>query len=184
MKLLGLIEFTGGDGWGATENQRYGDTAGGGNGEDATSSNSTIIQLLTALVVISGLGLIIGGALVAIRRIKKKRSGPTLPTHTRNLTVTTIPFTTSGKRTSWFGSEKNRPESPTSPVPEIRITFPEEESADGKRKSGRVVVVQVGEAGAAFVRDIEPDNLPPYAKGEFSSVDLSKVGGLKEKEWA
>jgi hypothetical protein len=156
--------------------------------EDAASSNSTIVQLLTALVVISGLGLLIGGALMVVRRIKKKRNGPTLPTHTRNLTVTTIPFTSSGKRTSWFGSEKrnsgSRPGTPTSPVPEIRITFPEEESADGKRKSGRVVVVQVGEAGAAFVRDIEPDNLPPYNKGEFKSVDLSKVGGLKEKEWA
>ncbi|KAF3925015.1 hypothetical protein AA313_de0203571 [Arthrobotrys entomopaga] len=155
--------------------------------EDPTSSNSTIIQLLTALVVLAGFGLFLGGVLVVIRRIKQKRAGPTLPTHTRNLTVTTIPFTSS-KRASWFGSEKrnsgSRPGTPTSPVPEIRITFPEEESADGKKKSGRVVVVQVGEAGAAFVRDIEPDNLPPYQKGEFSSVDLSKVGGLKEKEWA
>lgn len=151
--------------------------------EDAASSNSTIVQLLTALVVLAGLGLFLGGILVVIRRIKNKRS-PTLPTHTRNLTVTAIPYSSS-KRTSWFGNEKSdRPGTPTSPVPEIRITFPEEESADGKRKSGRVVVVQVGEAGAAFVRDIEPDNLPPYQKGGFSSVDLSKVGGLKEKEWA
>jgi len=154
--------------------------------EDSTSSNSTIVQLLTALVVISGLGLILGGVLVVIRRIKNKRNAPTLPTHTRNLTVTTIPFTSSGKRASWFGSSEkgSRPGTPTSPVPEIRITFPEEEGADGKRKSGRVVVVQVGEAGAAFVRDVEPDSLPPYQKGEFSSVDLSKVGGLKEKQWA
>jgi len=76
-----------------------------------------------------------------------------------------------------------QPSSPTSPVPEIRITFPEEESADGKRKSGRVVIVQVGEAGAAFVRDVEPETLPPYQKkGQFDSVDLDKVGGLKEKE--
>lgn len=151
--------------------------------EDVASSNSTIVQLLTALVVLAGLGLLLGGILVVIRRIKNKRS-PTLPTHTRNLTVTAIPYSSS-KRTSWFGGEKSdRPGTPTSPVPEIRITFPEEESADGKRKSGRVVVVQVGEAGAAFVRDIEPDNLPPYQKGGFSSVDLSKVGGLKEKEWA
>ncbi|EGX50228.1 hypothetical protein TWF173_009905 [Orbilia oligospora] len=151
--------------------------------EDAASSNSTIVQLLTALVVLAGLGLLLGGILVVIRRVKSKNS-PTLPTHTRNLTVTAIPYSSS-KRTSWFGNEKSdRPGTPTSPVPEIRITFPEEESADGKRKSGRVVVVQVGEAGAAFVRDIEPDNLPPYQKGGFSSVDLSKVGGLKEKEWA
>lgn len=154
------------------------------------SSYSTIIQLLTALVVIAGLGLLLGGVLFVIRRVNKKRLGPELPTHTRNtsLTVTAIPYK-SAKRSSWFGSEKSssgsRPGTPTSPVPEIRITFPEEEGADGKRKSGRVVVVQVGEAGAAFVRDINPEsNLPPYQKGEFSSVDLAKVGGLKEKEWS
>ncbi|EWC48285.1 hypothetical protein DRE_02389 [Drechslerella stenobrocha 248] len=157
--------------------------------DDSMSSNSTIINLLTALVVISGLGLMLGGILFALRRINNRRMGPELPTHTRNqsLSITAIPFKSS-KRTSWFGSEKrnsgSRPGTPTSPVPEIRITFPEEEGADGKRKSGRVVVVQVGEAGAAFVRDIEPDNLPPYNKAEFSSVDLAKVGGLKEKQWA
>ena len=51
-----------------------------------------------------------------------------------------------------------------------------------------MVIVQVGEAGAAFVRDVEPENLPPYQKGSndrFDSVDLDKVGGLKEKHnWA
>ena len=78
----------------------------------------------------------------------------------------------------------SQPSTPTSPVPEIRITFPEEEGPDGKRKSGRVVIVQVGEAGAAFVRDVEPENLPPYqkkSKDGFQSVDLDTVGGLKEK---
>ncbi|KAF3935644.1 hypothetical protein ABW19_dt0205913 [Dactylella cylindrospora] len=154
---------------------------------DDSESNSTIVHLLTALVVLSSIGLILGGILLVLRRIKKKRSTPTLPTHTRNhsLAITTIPFT-SNKRASWFGSEKksgSQPGTPTSPVPEIRITFPEEESADGKKRTSRVVVVQVGEAGAAFVRDIEPDNLPPYQKkGDFASVDLDKVGGLKEKD--
>jgi len=154
---------------------------------DDSEMNSTIVHLLTALVVLSSVGMILGGILFILRRIRKKRS-PTLPTHTRNhsLAITTIPFT-SNKRASWFSSEKrnsgSQPGTPTSPVPEIRITFPEEEGADGKKRASRVVVVQVGEAGAAFVRDIEPDNLPPYQKkGDFASVDLNKVGGLKEKD--
>jgi len=157
-----------------------------------SSSDGLIVKLLTALVVIFGLGLFLGGALIFIRRYKKKNA-PVLPTHARthSLTINAIPYT-DNKRTSFFGfsaSEKkelSQPGTPTSPVPEIRITFPEEEGVDGKRKSGRVVIVQVGEAGAAFVRDVEPeDDLPPYQrKGEFSSIDLEKVGGLREKEFS
>jgi len=72
---------------------------------------------------------------------------------------------------------------PTSPLPEIRITFPEEFDESGKRQSGRVVVVHVGEKGIA----LEPfsDNLPPYQLGEsdrFQSLDLDRIGGLKEKD--
>jgi len=119
-----------------------------------------------------------------IRR-HRKRSSQLLPTH---ITVTSVPYR----------DEKSSPSTPITPklcVPEIRITFPEEEGADGKRKSGRVVVVQVGEAGAAFVRDVvvhdsdvHEDGLPSYKnlskKSEFDSVDLDKVGGLKDKyEW-
>lgn len=68
-------------------------------------------------------------------------------------------------------------------IPEIRITFPEEEDAQGRRKSGRVVIVQVGEAGVGYVRPVPEENLPPYQQHDgFSSVDLDKIGGLKEKD--
>jgi len=62
-------------------------------------------------------------------------------------------------------------------VPEIRITFPEEDLpplGQGGQRTGRVVVVQVGESGAAYV------TAPPPYEG-FQDVDMSKVGGLKEK---
>lgn len=39
---------------------------------------------------------------------------------------------------------------PSTPVPEIRITFPEELDNGGKIQSGRVVVVHVGENGVAL----------------------------------
>jgi len=72
---------------------------------------------------------------------------------------------------------------PGSPIPEIRITFPEEVDEAGKRKSGRVVVVRVGEHTVGM----EPvnENLPPYQQSEserFQSLDLDRMGGLKEKE--
>jgi len=73
---------------------------------------------------------------------------------------------------------------PVSPIPEIRITFPEEEDEAGKRKSGRVVVVRVGETGVGL-EPYQEDDLPPYQNseaGRFQSLDLERMGGLKEKE--
>lgn len=68
-------------------------------------------------------------------------------------------------------------------VPEIRIHFPEEVDNSGKRQSGRVVVVRVGDHSIG----LEPvsENLPPYQKSEsdrFQSLDLERIGGLKEKD--
>jgi flagellar basal body-associated protein FliL len=78
----------------------------------------------------------------------------------------------------------NNSEAPPSSnsVPEIRIHFPEEVDTSGKRQSGRVVVVRVGEHSIG----LEPvsENLPPYQKSEsdrFQSLDLERIGGLKEK---
>ena len=73
---------------------------------------------------------------------------------------------------------------PTSPVPEIRITFPEELDDGGKRKSGRVVVVRVGEHSIGL-EPVSEEKLPPYQQDEsdrFQSLDLERIGGLKEKE--
>jgi hypothetical protein len=75
---------------------------------------------------------------------------------------------------------RSTPRSPTGlTIPEIRITFPEEDvppinpGQRGQRIS-RVVVVQVGESGAAYVT-------PPPAYEGFEDVDVSTAGGLKEK---
>ena len=72
---------------------------------------------------------------------------------------------------------------PSASVPEIRITFPEETDDVGKRQSGRVVVVHVGETSMG----LEPfsENLPAYQTSEadrFQSLDLDRIGGLKEKD--
>ena len=80
--------------------------------------------------------------------------------------------------------ESSRPSSPSSPLPEIRITFPEEEDDAGKRKSGRVVVVRISENGGVGLEPYNDDHLPPYQKSDaerFQSLDLDRIGGLKEK---
>jgi len=44
--------------------------------------------------------------------------------------------------------------------------------------------VQVGEAGVGFVKPIDQEGLPPYQQQQseerFASVDLDRIGGLKE----
>ena len=82
-------------------------------------------------------------------------------------------------RKSFYTSPLGSPSSSGSlTVPEIRITFAEEDlpplSPRGQRTS-RVVVVQIGESGAAYVRP------PPPYEG-FQDVDMTKVGGLREKQ--
>lgn len=87
---------------------------------------------------------------------------------------------------------------PTSPdtIPEIRITFPDEEGRDGRRVSGRVMVVSVGEAGVGYVRPLNeggeqkelggagmpPAYASPTSTERMASVDIDRIGGLKEKE--
>jgi hypothetical protein len=75
------------------------------------------------------------------------------------------------------------PPSPTNAIPEIRITFPEEFDDMGKRKSGRVVVVRVGDTSIGLEPVVGDEKLPTYGEDDerFHSVDLDRVGGLVEK---
>lgn len=77
---------------------------------------------------------------------------------------------------------ESTPSPPSSPIPEIRITFPDEIDGNGRRQSGRVVVVRIGEN----TEGLEPldEELPGYQREvteRFEEVNLDTVGGLKEK---
>lgn len=150
-----------------------------------------MVDLLISLLVLVLLALALVGSLFVIRRKRQARKGSVLPvhngqvpTHQRRLTIT------AGKTDSVLVYDEKRAlmenssSPPSSPVPEIRITFPEEEDESGKRKSGRVVVVRISDAGSV---GLEPchEELPPYQTtdtGRFHSLDIERMGGLKEKE--
>lgn len=151
-------------------------------------------NLLISLVVLVGLSLILGTSLYVIRRIRRARKeSSSLPsydaaTRTHNRTRLTI---LTNRNSSYTYSEKQNLIGNSAPisispdnVPEIRITFPEEEDQEGRRVSGRVVVVKVGESGVGFVRPLEEEGLPPYQQQQpterFDSVDIDRIGGLKE----
>lgn len=111
--------------------------------------------------------------------------------HSRHrLTITSTPFGRNSKpvfamneKEILMSDEKDSP--PTSPqsIPEIRVTFPEEEDESGKRKSGRVVVVKVSELGSVGLEPLrEKEGLPKYEEVEgWNELDLEMMGGLKEK---
>jgi hypothetical protein len=113
------------------------------------------------------------GALLPIANIRIKppaRGGSMMLKHP------SMDFDSDSFRKSFYSPESPSFLTPLS-VPEIRITFPEEDYpplGQGGQRTSRVVVVQVGESGAAYV------TAPPPYEG-FHDVDMSKVGGLKEK---
>lgn len=70
-------------------------------------------------------------------------------------------------------------------MPEIRITFPEEEDKTGKSKSGRVMIVRISETGGLGLEPYSDEDLPAYQQSDaerFQSLDLDRMGGLKEVE--
>lgn len=158
--------------------------------------NTTLKFLSFAVAILVFITVTLVGALLVIRRRRSSRNAcHSLPlyddkrtsacssrSHHRRVRVRP-------SQTVHIISEKeileeiSRPSTPSSGVPEIRITFPEELDSSGKRQSGRVVVVHVGENGIG----LEPcsENPPAYQHledGRFDSVDLERVGGLVEKK--
>lgn len=76
------------------------------------------------------------------------------------------------------------PESPEN-VPEIHITFPDEQDENGRQKSGRVLIVRVGDNATIGLEPMQNEQLPAYekeSKGHFQTIDMDRIGGLKEKE--
>ncbi len=160
------------------------------------SSVNAMIALLSLVVV----GLVLAAVLVLLRRLRKRQllaRSPTLPQYNpdarrppnrRGLTIQT---TTNGRRSVLVFGRDGQPmlANPHSPphspdnVPEIHITFPDEDDAHGRRKSGRVVVVRVGDATVGMEPLPDDEQLPAYEKEgkSFYDLDLDRIGGLKEK---
>ncbi|KAF3003055.1 hypothetical protein E8E13_007140 [Curvularia kusanoi] len=159
-------------------------------------ANNLTVPLLTTLAILVILALVLMAALIWLRNIRAARKQAELDAQlplyekrqsSRRLTITTMPYG-KGRESVVVYSEKqdlmsSGASSPTSPVPEIRITFPDEVDEAGKRQSGRVVVVRVGDHSVG----LEPvtEDLPAYqrdAADRFDSLDLDRIGGLKEKD--
>lgn len=163
---------------------------------DTSIANPTTQNLIIALMSLLLAAVVVGGALYIVRRSRKARAAKqTLPQfkesgrNASRLTITTSPYNgrTSSiyvydEKSSMMSNASSPPLSPDS-VPEIRITFPDEEDESGRQKGGRVVIVRVGEHGIGL-EPLRDEQLPAYEKetgGRFQSIDMDRIGGLKEK---
>jgi hypothetical protein len=162
--------------------------------DTSTTMSTTMIDLLIALMVLIFVSLLLVGALYTVRKIRRSRAiaRQQLPLHNekptsnhRRLTITATRNSSIyvyDEKSAMIGNPSSPPLSPDN-VPEIRITFPDEQDEAGRRKSGRVVVVRVGETGVGL-EPLKEEQLPAYEKesGErFHSIDMERIGGLKEK---
>lgn len=160
---------------------------------NATPVNHTMINLLVVLLVLIILALFLVAGLLFLRARRRARKAAELPqyeekrlstsstasTHRRVMVRPSESIHVYQEKQTLIENSNTPPQSPG--IPEIHVTFPEEFDSAGKRKSGRVVVVHVGEHGVG----LEPaEGLPAYEKeeeGRFQSIDLERVGGLVEK---
>lgn len=160
----------------------------------ASTPPPLLFRLAAALVVLVLLASCLVGILYLLRRQRQAQKPNLLPTHhrcpsQRRLTISTTPGF--GRAESIYVVNEKRDltqalsNGPTSPIPEIRITFPDDTETSGKRQSGRVVVLRIADSGSVGMEPLSDDHLPPYQKGDaarFQSLDLERIGGLKEKE--
>ncbi|KIX10018.1 uncharacterized protein Z518_01099 [Rhinocladiella mackenziei CBS 650.93] len=133
--------------------------------------------------------------LFLLRRRRLAKEQTLLPTyqpqssHHRSPSVSH--FNTQNKNESIFVYDEkmnlihNSSSPPSSAVPEIHITFPDEDGKPGSNQKDRVVVVHITDSGSVGMEPLNQETLPPYQKedgGRFQSLDLERIGGLKEKE--
>lgn len=162
-----------------------------------------MVNLLIALMILVFIGLLLTSALYIVRKVRRNRAiarqqarlgdvEAPRSSHRRQLTITATPYGGRGSTIRVYDEKSSMIDgdrAPLSPedVPEIRITFPDEhDETTGHKKSGRVVVVRVGETGVGLEPLKNQDQLPAYEKEtggtRFHSIDMDRIGGLKEKE--
>lgn len=154
---------------------------------------NVVIGCTFVILVTVALGAIIAGR--RKRRLLQAQAGKLPLCDRRNslhstkdgkLTVTVTPLGTPNPKGSDYEIRKSASSSSSSlhsPVPEIRITFPEEYDDMGKRRSGQVLMLRVGE----HTECMEPvqEGLPPYQKNDsdrFESLDFDRDSDFNEKK--
>ncbi|KAI1641035.1 hypothetical protein F4809DRAFT_296254 [Biscogniauxia mediterranea] len=160
--------------------------------------SDTVINLMIAFLGVAFLGLVLVAVLVMLRRARHQRRmrEESLPhyndvKHEEAGNSQRFTIQTPDGRSSFLvvngrpmlADPNAPPHSPTN-IPQIHITFPDEQDEHGRQKNGRVVVVRVGDTTVGL-EPVKEEQLPAYEKESssgFYSIDMDGIGGLKEKE--
>jgi len=132
-------------------------------------------------------------ALFILRRKRLAKKQSMLPTyhpaasHHRSPSVSN--FNTSKKESIFVYDEKmnlihNSSSPPTTPVPEIHITFPDEEGNAGSMKKGRVVIVHVTDSGSVGMEPVGQEKLPPCALAVLYSTAQALCLPTQSGRWS
>lgn len=167
---------------------------------DTDSGADNMINLLLLVLGLVFLALLAVSCFFLLRRHRRRQQPAekeVLPTYSevkgQNHHGLTIETTHNGRSSTIYIGRDGQPmlANPNSPphspdnVPEIHITFPDEHDDQGRPRSGRVLVVRVGDNASVGLEPVQEEQLPAYekeAKSGFYSVDMDQIGGLKEKD--
>lgn len=144
-------------------------------------------------------GLILAGscltlALICFRRKRIAQRQVLLPqyrahAHNRSASVTNLPNLARNESVFVYDEKMNlianSANPPPSTVPQIRVTFPDDDESNGQPRPGRVVVVHVTDSGSVGMSPLAQGPAPPYQTADaerFQSLDLDRMGGLREKD--
>lgn len=162
--------------------------------DDTTDSSFSIdfTDRFFGLVCIFLIIAILVSGFFLIRRWRK-RTIPQLPLHKGDLEVASKHHRstdTLSRQSSFVMREKEAflavtygP--PSAAPPAIHLTLPEELDDGTKSASVRVVVVSIGDHGEVGLSPLAQEQLPPYQEHtseRFQSLDLERLGGLKENQ--
>ncbi|RMD40647.1 hypothetical protein DV735_g4478, partial [Chaetothyriales sp. CBS 134920] len=158
------------------------------NSTDAGSLDISTGTLLLIFFTLLLLATVLSVVLLHLRRRRVARAQGLLPISSHSWHHRPGPMKKISalwaKDPAYCSSSKRIP----SPVPEIRLTFPDDDDNTHKsswKQGGGVVVVHITDTGSVGMAPLREDNLPPYQRSDadgFQSLDLNQMGGLGEKE--
>lgn len=160
---------------------------------DRGPSNSTMGRLLFVLFILLLLASLCSLVLVMLRRRRLARKQGLLSpypqkSHRRSMSISN--FDAQARNESIFVYDEkmnlihNSSSPPSAAIPEIHITFPDDEGNGRKNQNNRVVVVHITDSGSIGMEPLKNEKLPPYQQADadrFQSLDLERIGGLREK---
>jgi len=152
---------------------------------DSTIGNDNLVSAAICILVLIS---VLCSVLFVIRRVRRTRAAAAsgMPLHKADIESglsspsASTPSFVQREKEAFLASTYGPP---TAAAPAIHLTLPEELEDGSKSAAARIVVVNVGDRGEIGLSPLEHEQLPAYqetSEDRFQSLDLERLGGLKE----